>query len=162
TSDQIGPGASTGSERPIALRAWMRTTTALPCPLPGVATVQVVAMHVDVPTTSPPGATSEMSYPVIGELLKPPAPNTMSSVPSPNPVTCAPVTGSGRSCTEMVTVPQAYRLGSSVASATWYWRVVLIGAAVADTVTSSVERSSLGWMSTPSGRLSPRPRTPTT
>ena len=48
TSDQIGPGASTGSESPIALRACTRTSTAFACPLPGVGTVQVVAAHVEV------------------------------------------------------------------------------------------------------------------
>ena len=99
---------------------------------------------------------------MIGELLKPPAPKATSSVPSPNPVTWAPVTGSGRSCTEMVTVPHAYRLGSSVASATWYCRVVLTGAAPGATSTVRVDRSSLGSIVTPSGRLSSSPRTPTT
>ena len=48
TSDQTGPGASTGSDRPMPLRAWMRTCTALAWPLPSVGTVHVVAAHVVV------------------------------------------------------------------------------------------------------------------
>ena len=89
---------------------------------------------------------------LIGELLKPPAPKPTSSVPSPNPVTCAPLTGSGRSCTEMVDRAPGVPLGSPVASATWYCSVVSTGAAPGRPSTVSLERSSLGSMRRPAGR----------
>src|SRR5450631_2271606 len=99
----------------------------------------------------------------MAELLAAPLFQFRTTCRSENDTARTLVTGSGRSSTEIVTLPHAYRVGSSVASATSYCRVVSVGSALPEMLTASLLRSALGVTLTPDGRLPPsRPRIATT
>src|SRR4051812_26708623 len=150
-SDHTGSPRLAGSEAPTAFTATTLMFTRLPGPLPGVGTVQVVEAHAVVAIVPPEGFEVVTSKRVISELLNAPGSKPIVTDRSPNPVARTFVTDSGRSCTEIRTVPHAARSASRVASCTWYWNTTSWGSASAATSTESRERSPLGVIRTPEG-----------
>ncbi|OUE32103.1 hypothetical protein BFL35_01670 [Clavibacter michiganensis] len=87
--------------------------------------------------------------------LATPGSNATVSERSAKPVARRAVTGPGRSCTWITTVPNAARPASPVASRTSYCTRTSPGSASADALTASVARSADGVTVTPAGRLAP-------
>ncbi|WFR66307.1 hypothetical protein P9139_15585 [Curtobacterium flaccumfaciens] len=102
-------------------------------------------------------------YAVIGELFACGVDHVrVACPPSYDPVRLGAPGASGTSCTEIVTSPQTYRSGSSVASATWYCRCASTGFALSETLTCNRDLSALGVTVTPPGSPPESPRMFTT
>ncbi|OUE25142.1 hypothetical protein BFL36_05485 [Clavibacter michiganensis] len=92
---------------------------------------------------------------MIADPLNTPGSNATVSARSAKPVARRAVTGPGRSCTWITTVPNAARPASPVASRTSYCTRTSPGTASAVAATARVARSADGVTVTPAGRLAP-------